>query len=144
MLARVAIFGVAAPVLLHACSSPWGFAAAACGALTGSALAWLGLRLTAHESTPEGQFYTTNAWIAATVSVLFLGRIASRFLALYTLAEAGDAGGISAGDLQTSPLTLGSSFVLVGYYVVYFGGVLWRVRGVTRLATDPAPTQAAR
>jgi hypothetical protein len=58
------------------------------------------------------------------VTALFLGRLAGR---LFTLSERATqvASGVSPfAGLQQSPLTLGLFFLLSGYYVSYYAGVL--------------------
>lgn len=109
------------------------------GLLCGAALGWLGLRHTRFEVTTEGRFYTPHTYIGLAVMLLFLGRLAYRFL-YFSLgtggAFAGDPG--AAAAYQRTPLTLGTFAVLVGYYVFYYAGVLFSTRGAALPAPSPA------
>jgi hypothetical protein len=108
------------------------------GLACGAALAYVGLRHTRFEVTPEGRFYTPHTYIGLAVTVLFLGRLAYRFLYLSS-----GANGMFAPDpnaaiaYQRSPLTVGIFAVLVGYYLSYYAGVLHRTR--TGALPDPNP-----
>jgi hypothetical protein len=59
-----------------------------------------------------------------------MGRVSYRMLQAYHINDAGAAtrlgppSGLSG--FVSSPLTLGLFFVLAGYYVCYFGLVLWK------------------
>jgi hypothetical protein len=95
---------------------PLGFAA---GLLLGALLGFVGLKLTQFETTDKGHFYTPNTHIGIALSVLFVGRIAYKFIA------AGNAA--SAQNPSTpfqSPLTLFIFGLTVGYYLVYQAGIL--------------------
>lgn len=106
------------------------------GLACGAALAYAGLRHTRFEVTPEGRFYTPHTYIGLAVSLLFLGRLAYRFLYLQSGAN-GTLGPDpnAAAAYQRSPLTVGIFAVLVGYYVLFYAGVLRR----TRASALPAP-----
>jgi hypothetical protein len=109
------------------------------GLLCGAALAGLGLRHTRFEVTTEGRFYTPHTYIGLAVMLLFLGRLAYRFLYLSSSAGgtlAADPG--AAAAYQRSPLTLGIFGLLVGYYVLYYAGVLFRTRSSALPAPNPA------
>jgi hypothetical protein len=99
------------------------------GAVCGTALAYLGLRHTRFEVTPQGRFYTPHTYIGLTVTVLFLGRLLYRFLYLSYGAHAVPGANQSlAATYQRSPLTLGIFAALIGYYVVFYAGVLLKTR----------------
>jgi hypothetical protein len=93
------------------------------GLLLSVPLAWFGVNLTKFETTPEGKFYTPNTALGVAVTVLFVGRIAYRFLVLF-----------AAPDLQApptpqpfqSPLTFFLFGLTAGYYIAYYSGVLIR------------------
>jgi len=102
------------------------------GLACGVALAYVGLRHTLFEATPEGRFYTPHTYIGLAVSLLLVGRIAYRFLYL-----ANGAGPNAAAAYQRSPLTVGIIAVLVGYYVLFYAGVLLRTRASEVPAPDP-------
>jgi hypothetical protein len=102
------------------------------GLVCGAALGYLGLRHTRFEVTNEGRFYTPHTYIGLAVMLLFLGRLAYRFLYLAT-----DPG--AAAAYQRSPLTLGTFGLLVGYYLLYYAGILLRTRASAPPAADVAP-----
>ena len=99
------------------------------GIAGGAALGYLGLRHTKFEITSEGRFYTPHTYIGLAVSALFAGRILYRFLAVYngTMAPAVASQG-AAATFQHSPFTVAVIGALVGYYVLYYLGVLQRTR----------------
>lgn len=97
------------------------------GLVTGVALAFLGLRLTRWEMTPEGNFYTPNALLGIGLTLLFVGRLVYRLTVLFAAPPA-----ISVGTppLFQSPLTLLIFGITAGYYLAYTAGVLLRGRRV--------------
>ncbi|HTX05842.1 MAG TPA: hypothetical protein VMD06_08445 [Steroidobacteraceae bacterium] len=108
--------------------------AAALGALLagiacGAVLGLFGLRYTKFEVTPAGRFYTPHTYIGLVVAALFVGRVLYRFLEIYNgLIPATTAGRGLAASFQHSPVTLAVFGALVGYYVLYYVGVLQRTR----------------
>jgi hypothetical protein len=114
--------------------------ALAAGLACGAALAYVGLRHTRFEVTPEGRFYTPHTYIGLAVTLLFLGRLAYRFLYLSNGPNGMfGADPNAAAAYQRSPLTVGIFAVLVGYYVLFYAGVLLR----TRASELPAPNPVA-
>jgi hypothetical protein len=99
-------------------------AAAAAGLALGVALARVGLMHTKVEASAESKFYTPNKWIGLAVTALFLGRLAGRFFTVSERATQVASGVSPYAGLQQSPLTLGLFFLLAGYYVTYYAGVL--------------------
>jgi hypothetical protein len=89
------------------------------GLLPGALLGFVGLRLTKFETTGEGHFYTPNTHIGVALSVLFIGRMAYRFIVAGNMANAQN----SPTPFQ-SPLTLFILGLTVGYYIVYQIGIL--------------------
>lgn len=100
------------------------------GILIGGALGALGLRLTRFEVDPlKGDCYVPNPWIGALLTVLLLGRLAWRLLVLlpqmqHAPATPMGAPGMSPMGYAASPLTMLVIGLLVGYYIVYFSGLL--------------------
>jgi hypothetical protein len=110
----------------------------ACGAMLG----YVGLRHTRFEVTPEGRFYTPHTYIGLAVTLLLLGRMAYKFLYLSNGANgmlAADPNGAAA--YQSSPLTTGIFAVLVGYYLLFYGGVLLRTRAPESPAPNPVSSE---
>jgi hypothetical protein len=128
MKLRVGLFGaIGALVLAVSAHEPQLFGALAAGLVGGVALAWLGLRHTKFEITPQGHFYTPHTYIGLFVSALLLARIAYRFMVLYPVMQAAHQANANPFDAyQKSPLTLAIFGVVIGYYVVYYAGVLSR------------------
>jgi hypothetical protein len=91
------------------------------GAAGGGLLGMLGLRLTRFEVTEAGHFYTPNAHLGILLTLLFVGRIAYRFVHLQFF---GDAAVGPPTTLVRSPLTLLIFATMAGYYVAYAVGLL--------------------
>jgi hypothetical protein len=136
---RIALFAVVGALVLATAARELDLLASMLGGLAaGIVLAWVGLRHTLFEVTPQGRYYTPHTYIGAAVSALFLARIAYRFFELYSASHAHAA---PAGDLsayQRSPLTLATFGVLAGYYVAYYTGILRRNRELAAAANDEA------
>jgi hypothetical protein len=130
MVLRIGIFAVLGVVLaasgLH---QPHLLEGLLGGALAGAALGLLGLRLTRFERDPlRGDCYVPNPWIGGLLTALLLGRLAWRFAQLLPHAEDGPVVAqdamAHAPALGDSPLTLLLIGLLIGYYLVYFAGLL--------------------
>jgi hypothetical protein len=109
------------------------------GAAGGALLGMYGLRLTRFEVTETGHFYTPNAHLGILLTLLFIGRIAYRFVHLQLL---GDATAGPPTELTRSPLTLLIFATMAGYYVAYAAGLL-RWKATCRAAGRVAATRSA-
>lgn len=99
------------------------------GVACGAALGYIGLRHTKFEITPEGRFYTPHAYIGLVVTALFVGRLLYRFLEMYNgTVPAAAEGQDLAATYQHSPFLLAVFGAVVGYYVLYYLGVLQRTK----------------
>lgn len=95
------------------------------GVGAGAALAWFALKHTKFEKTVQGDFYTPHTYIGAAVSMLLFARIAYRLIVIYpSMHAAAQADQNPLAAFQRSPLTLAIFGVLIGYYVLYYAGVL--------------------
>lgn len=133
MIARIAIFAVIGGLLmlagLHDVRLAEGLLG---GAVVGAALGFVGLRLTHFETDPvKGDCYVPNPWIGAVLTALLLGRLVWRFMVLapemqhaQALAASTPPGTPVSMGYQSSPLTMLMVGLLVGYYIVYFVGLL--------------------
>jgi hypothetical protein len=103
----------------------------------GAALGYVGLRHTKFEVTSEGRFYTPHTYIGLLVTALFVGRLLYRYLSVYNgalpTAPAGDGAAMFHG-----PFTLAAFGVVVGYYVLFYLGILQRTR-VSPVPLAPTP-----
>ena len=97
------------------------------GIAGGIAVAVYGLRLTRFERDGAAFFYTPNPYLGIALSLLLIGRLAYRALAMYQMHGTFTAG--ADPDFARSPLTLGILGLVFGYYAVYSLGLLrWRIR----------------
>ena len=101
------------------------------GIAGGAALGRLGLRHTKFEATAEGDFYIPHTYIGLSVSALLLSRVTYRLLAVYPAAHAAaQADRNPFATYQKTPLTLAILGVVVGYYLLYYTGVLNRSKAL--------------
>ena len=128
MIFRVAIFAMVGGLLalsgLHRLALAEG---ALGGMLIGGAIGLLGLKLTRFETDPvRGDCYVPNSWIGALLTLLLLGRLAWRFAFIGSQIPPGveDPMGHAMATHSASPLTMLVVGVLVGYYLVYYRGLL--------------------
>jgi hypothetical protein len=126
MIFRIAVFVLVGGLLalsgFHHVALAEGLAA---GALLGGALGLLGIRLTRFETDPtKGDCYVPNPWIGALLSALLLGRLAWRLLVAWPQMQQAPAPGALPSGYAASPLTMLVIGLLVGYYIVYFSGLL--------------------
>jgi hypothetical protein len=114
---------------LGAPANPAGLWWLAGGLVLGCLLGLFGLSKTRFEPTPEGLFYTPHAHLGIALSLLFVGRIAYRFIQVSALDPAAPRG---QDDFARSPLTLAIFGLLAAYYITYAIGLMrWRL-GVLR------------
>ncbi|KZC37867.1 MULTISPECIES: hypothetical protein [Rhodanobacter] len=129
MILRVALFAFLGGMLalsgFHHMALAEGLAG---GVLLGGALGLLGLRLTRFETDPvKGDCYVPNPWIGALLTALLLGRLAWRMLVVWPSMQQSAAvptGTMPPMGYAASPLTMLVIGLLVGYYLVYFSGLL--------------------
>jgi len=92
------------------------------GIAAGAALGYWGANHTRFENFRGVLNYVPHTYTGIAVSLLFLGRLAYRLVELYGHGQPSPADGAPI----RSPFTLGVLYVLVGYYVCYYGLVLWK------------------
>ncbi len=100
------------------------------GIASGAVLGYFGLRHTKFEVTPEGRFYTPHAYIGVAVTALFVGRILYDYLGMSSngMMPGAAAGRDLAAFYRDNPFTLVAFGAVVGYYLLYYVGVLQRTR----------------
>jgi hypothetical protein len=92
------------------------------GSAAGAALGVWGANRTRFEYFRGVLNYVPHTYTGIAVSLLFLGRLAYRLMEFWGQGHGQAAP--PAGSPIRSPLTVGVLFVLVGYYVCYYGLVL--------------------
>jgi hypothetical protein len=139
---RIALFGViGALILLGSLRNPTAIGALLGGLVCGCVLGLVGLRHTRFEFTPQGRFYTPHTYLGIAVILLFVGRLAYRFISMasYGAQNLGSSPDPFA-NLQRSPLTLAIFGVLISYYLVYSFGVLQKARAANTANAVAPPT----
>jgi hypothetical protein len=134
MTLRIVILAIiAASFLPLALRSVQFMSAELVGAALGIALGLWGAQRTRFQMYSERLHYLPHTYTGIAVSLLFLGRLVFRFVQLYSGApalrgayDANPAQGFAPATMMRSPLTVALFFVLVGYYVCYYGLVLWK------------------
>jgi hypothetical protein len=110
---------------------PHAFSYSLAGLFAGSLLGFLGLALTRWEMIPRGLHYTPNRWLVLLVTLAVVTRLLYGLWRIWHawraaasngswLASAGVAGSMAVGA------------VVVGYYLIYFAGVRWKLRAHPR------------
>lgn len=149
MIFRVVVLAIVCLLLL---ASPFrtteSFLGAAGGAVIGIALGLWAIVHTKFEATPEGRFFRPNGYIGMAVVALLIGRLLYRFAVVYPVIHGAMHQAAQNPQLQTnpfatyerSPLTLGIYFILAGYYICYYVGVLIKSRETKPAKNDNRPT----
>jgi hypothetical protein len=144
MLVRMAIFAIIGLLLAPAAlRSMDGALAIGVGLALGLGLGvWAG-KCTRFERHQDHLHYIPHTYTGMVVSALFLGRLIYRFLIPhdgYSPMEAAAHGAEAAlGSLYQNPLTLSIVFVLIGYYLYYYGYVLWESNHLKPEDLEPPP-----
>ncbi|MGA9853119.1 MAG: DUF1453 domain-containing protein [Gammaproteobacteria bacterium] len=147
MIFRIVVLAIVCLLLL---ASPFrsitSFMAAALGAVIGIGLAFYATAHTKFEITPQGRFYRPHTYIGMAVTALLIGRLIYRFIVVYPMLH-GAAQAAHTTQMQTSPfaayqrspMTLGIYFILAGYYICYYAGVLIKSRELQQTDKDNKP-----
>ncbi|MGH8397603.1 MAG: DUF1453 domain-containing protein [Gammaproteobacteria bacterium] len=137
MIFRIVALTIVCVVLL---ASPFrsvmSFAAAAVGAVIGIGLAFYATAHTKFETTPQGRFYRPHTYIGMAITALLIGRLIYRLIVVYPMLHGAMQQAAQTTQMPTSPfaayqrspLTLGIYFILAGYYICYYAGVLIKSR----------------
>jgi hypothetical protein len=156
MIVRMVILAAVGAALVPAALRSGSLSAAeAVGAAVGLALALWGAGRTRF-LTQNGQlYYVPHTYAGIAISLLVVGRIGYRLAQVYSAGGlmASGAGpatpaqstpGAAPASIVQSPLTVGIFFVLIGYYVCYYGWLLWKSKHVvpTDLDATAAPSAA--
>lgn len=137
MLMRIALLLIVGCLLLPAAlrSAPSLYAMLA-GVIAGIGLALWGAARTRFVRAADRLYYVPHTYTGVAVALLFVGRLAYRLVQAY-----GSDQHSTPTAMLSSPLTAGLFFVLMGYYVCYYGVVLWKSKrsGAVEIDTAAAP-----
>jgi hypothetical protein len=123
------------------------------GAALGIGLGVWGARRTRFLMHGGQLYYVPHTYTGIAISLLFLGRLVYRVVQVYGSTHASHAANAVAANAQASaapasmlqsPLTVGIFFLLAGYYLYYYGWLLWKSKHVEAADTEPdsaAPAQ---
>jgi hypothetical protein len=152
MIARIVLLIIVACALLPpALRSVQFLTAEIAGAALGVSLGLWGAARTRFVMFRDRLYYVPHTYTGIAVSLLFLGRVVFRAVQIYTTLHAahgarmvdaaGPANGFAPPGMLKSPLTVGIFFVLMGYYVCYYGLVLRKSKllNAADIEVIPAP-----
>lgn len=131
---RVVLLGVATLLfLIPSLSQPAAAAASLAGLVGGGLIGLAGLTLTRFERAPDRDYYTPNTYLGLAVFGIFLARLAYNFTRVGAQMQALSATGhpppSGLNGLTSNPLTAALLLMVLGYYLVYEGGLLlWQRR----------------
>lgn len=102
---------------------PW----SAAGLGTGMVVGLIGLAITRWEPAGEALHYTPNRWLVLALTLLVTARILYGFWrGWHAWREApGEGSWLAALGIETS---MAAGGVVIGYYLLYFAGLRWRLR----------------
>jgi len=155
MSVRIALLAVGCALLPMALRSAQYLWAELVGAALGIGLGLWGAERTRFTMYGGRLHYVPHTYTGIAVSLLFLGRLAFRVVQAYTGIQSSHAANAHAGyaaapsqnfapaSMVTSPLTIGIFFVLAGYYLWYYGSVLWKSRHLKAEDIEAASPAAA-
>jgi hypothetical protein len=130
MIVRAVILSAVATAFLIVASTQLTLiGSAAAGLALGGIVGVIGLRLTQFVlGTPEGNFYTPNAYIGGALSAILVARLVYRFFVVVPAMQTVAANTSPYAGFQQSPLTLAILMVTIGYYLTYTTGILLKAR----------------
>jgi hypothetical protein len=153
MTLRIVLLAVVACALLPlALRSIQFLTAELIGAALGVGLGLWGAERTRFVMFRDRLHYVPHTYTGIAVSLLFLGRVVFRLVQVYTALHAahssavntaGPANAFGSSGMVRSPLTVGIFFVLMGYYVCYYGLVLWKSKHLNAADVEVVPAAAA-
>jgi O-antigen/teichoic acid export membrane protein len=111
------------------------YASAACGFAVGLVIALISLRFTRMGVDERGVWYVPNLFLGIGLIAVLVGRFVYEYFVLFPqikkqMAAAGAQGASAAHAvaLGPQPVLHGILFLVLGYYVIYYAGVLVRAR----------------
>lgn len=103
------------------------FGDTALGLSAGCVIGVAGVLLTRWEATPRSLHYTPNRWMVLVITLLVAARVLFGFYRAGVAAESGMTGGDVVGAFGVAE-SLGAGGLVIGYYLAYHVGVIWRIR----------------
>ena len=106
------------------------------GLVAGAVVAFIGIRLTKFGTDEDGPYYVPNRYLGLAVLALLIGRIAYSILRASVGQGFGPASVATGQNPQAAfqnaydPVSSALLFIFIGYYVVYYIGVLLRSRSM--------------
>ena len=145
MRVRMGLLVLAAAMLAPTALRGLDFASAeVIGAGVGIALALFGAARTRFVRDGERLYYIPHTITGLAVSALFLSRIVYRLMQLSAgFQSAGGQPPDARAAMVKSPLTLAMFYVLVGYYVCYYGWVLWKSQRISAADLEASATPSS-
>lgn len=134
MTLRVAFLGVVSALLLFSPIGNYARLEMLVAIALGAGLAWYGLRLTSFQHRGADRYYIPNIYIGLALTTLFVLRLVYRVVTVYPQMQQMEQGGVAMARLgpfalpvmhtPQSALTLASFALVLGYYAVYYWGVI--------------------
>jgi hypothetical protein len=133
MAVRMAILTTLGVLLAPAAvRSMQGELALGAGLAVGLGLGVWAAKHTRFERHQDHLHYIPHTYTGMVVAALFLGRLIYRFVVPHEGYTPMDSvtvnSGAAFGSIYQNPLTLGIFFLLIGYYLYYYGYVLWEAQ----------------
>ncbi|SDO90406.1 hypothetical protein SAMN04487897_12658 [Paenibacillus sp. yr247] len=94
------------------------------GLAAGIGLGLTAIRHTRFEHRADGWYYRTHLWIEIAVLVLFLSRIVYRLAFITLSADPANMNPADPTQFTKDPVTAGVFFIIVSYYILFFGYLL--------------------
>jgi hypothetical protein len=150
MTFRIILLLVIGTLLLPSALKSTQFLGAVIGGLVlGLALATWGAKRTRFLQAQGQLYYIPHTYTGVVVSALFLSRLVYRLLQIRAGANlpsgADPSGAFPMHQMVRSPLTVGIFFVLIAYYVYFYGWVLWKSKHLgpadIESSADPLPAK---
>ena len=116
------------------------------GLAVGVALGVWGARHTRYQNYDGHLHYVPHTYTGIAVSLLFVGRLAYRFVELYSMKRGEAASGadymqgFGSPPMMRSPFTIALLFLVIGYYVCYYSLVLWKSKHISPEDLEVAST----
>ena len=106
---------------------PNAFSYSLAGLTAGGFLGLLGLILTRWEPAPRAIYYTPNRWLVLVITLAVTARLLYGVWRIWSAWRKSGANDLWIGAAGVSG-SMGVGAVVLGYYLIYYAGVRWRLR----------------